>query len=256
MQRMWRRRKPRQLEPVDKWIYGILSVLAAVFWFGLFWAHTKVQDKIAFSDPTVIARYNFTSVLLFLPLWLCICGVLMYNLMWAISIRRSILGKQPPNPLPEKPKILPRKISIAVKITVLLLVGILCAFSFYGRECLHDDGSVTVYNTVNRQTVHYSTGEVDTILFGAHQPVRSYSFKGYAYVQLQMKDGRSYYFEAGRSGWNEEDWISALLDLKARFDPEQIILRDPDWVEWVVQRYDYEYTDEEMELLYRLFEIR
>lgn len=253
---MWRRRKPRQLEPVDKWIYGIIGVLANVFLVGLFFAFYIVQDKIAYADPTVIARYELPNLLFFFPLWFYIYGVVMYNFTWALSIRRPILGKQPPNPLPEKPKILPRKISIAVKITVPLLLGVLCAFSFYGRECLHDDGSVTVYNAVNRQTFYYSAEEVKTVQFGMYFS-HGVASKCNADVHLQMNDGRSYYFDFrhGRPGWNAEDWISALLDVKVRFDPEQVTFEDPDWVERVIQMYDVLYTDEEIDLIYRLFEI-
>jgi len=255
MQRMWRKKRVRKLETVDKWLYALILVLGFVLLLGSLFVFLTWTDRIAFTDPTVIAAAPHNSALLWVPLWFYLFCSFFFPWLLAFDDKRPILGKKSPYPIPARPRLLPKRTAILLKVAIFLLCCALVPFSIYGRDQLHADGSITVYDTSNRQTEVHAPEELEAARFGLYG--RKYSFDYHVQADLWLTNGQCYRFSSDdiQGDADELPWLSHMLDIKARIDPERITLEKT----YILERIAYQWGDrisaEEWDLLYQLFDV-
>jgi hypothetical protein len=207
-------------------IYVILSVL--FFWNG---AHTS--RKPIFGDPNVI--YGKESYQTVYPLF---------------SKERK---KQWIRPSAEKHR---RKMRI-LWLSGLLFCLFLACFSMFGRVSLMQNGDITIYNAVGRETELYSVRDVDELEIRAECIIRRGRRHGRRKnwricFEFTMTDGCDHEFNVGDFRSREEAF-EHMLKMKNLIESRKITITGVENLEKVID--DHNYTPEEIELLYELFEV-
>lgn len=267
-----------KLSAVDQLIYWSIFGVLCVLWFGLGFLPIVLGRRIAFADEMVIAYQEHASQLWMLVPWMTF--FLMTFLLWHTphEARQPIFGRKnfqygPPAwprvyPLfmKDKPKywVSPKqqqnkKTMAVVLVIVLLLSFIPLPWSFYGRDCLHSDGSIHRYNMFNVQTREYDTSEIESVQFEIyhHRKGTRYSSRWVwdVGVELVTESGKTYFFSNEEFRYGKDSdvlfWLPAMLQLQAQFPPSILSFSGTEYLEEVIGEYDL--TPREIGLLRQLF---
>ena len=238
------------LSRLDKGIYLLLSVLALGVAFSPLVASLLLADRVAFSDPTVIASASRGRAGLWLILSLLLSGIPLFTVLaYGMASRQPFFGRRDTlyghkggrvdvHPLlrkRDKPLKPAQKRAVAL-VAAMIAVGILApiplsVWSVYGRYDLHGDLSVTTRNGWNAETERAEVEEIETVTFS----IERYRGRRYSViprlavvVTLRMKDGRRYAFTPD---------AETLLYVKSQISPERIRYELEDSVENYVSRY-------------------
>ena len=222
------------LSRLDKGIYLLLAVLAFGIAFSPLIAALLLEERVAFSDPTVIGstrpgRFGLWVLLSMIVSGVPLASVLAYGLVTRQPFfgRKDVVygfrgGRKEIYPLfrkrenPLKPARKRERGLIAALVAVALLVPVLLSvLSVYGRVDLHGDLSVTVKNGFNAETKRMEAEEIETVTFsieryrGRRRVTNSLS----AHVILTMENGRKYSFTPD---------ADTMLYIKSRVSPSLI----------------------------------
>lgn len=235
-----------KLSVVDQLIYWSMFAVLCAAWFGLGFLPIVLGKRIAFADEMVTAYKEHASQLWMLVPWMTF--FLMTFLLWhdPYEKRQPIFGRKnfkygPPAwprvyPLfmKDKPKywVSPKqqknKRALAIFLVIVLLLSFIpLPWSLYGRDCLHTDGSIHIYNMFNVQTREYDTSEIESVRFEIylHSTGGRYSRRWIwdVGVELVTESGKTYFFGNEDFRYEKDSevlcWLPAMLQLKARFDP-------------------------------------
>lgn len=233
----------------DKGIYLLLAVLAFCIAFSPLIASLLLEERVAFSDPTVIGstrpgRFGLWVLLSMFVSGVPLASVLAYGLVTRQPFfgRKDVVygfrgGRKEIYPLfrkretPLKPVQKRERGLIAALVAVALLVPVLLSvLSVYGRVDLHEDLSVTVKNGFNAETKRMEAEEIETVTFsieryrGRKRVTNSLS----AHVILTMENGRKYSFTPD---------ADTMLYIKSRVSPSLIRYEMEGSVEEYIDRY-------------------
>lgn len=249
------RRPPLSLlDKILYWSAFFLSLPAALVPIFLF---EDLQLLIAFRDPTVIARADHASNFLAMPLLfyvemsICIYVIIALECKYAIFPSPRIqYGKDPWDknfyPLldrrrrsvlvnPEEQRL--RRKRLSVWCVGLLLCLFLVPFSFFGRDCLHEDNSIVSHNAVNRVSATYHEEDFSHLtLRTQYISKRGGGYWTYEMV-IEMHNGHSFVFsnrDFGEKGEaHKELSLAKMLEIKALFSPNAITCKGIDNVDKV-----------------------
>lgn len=262
---------------LDKLIYWLLFVILFGGIIALGFLPFYIRDRIAFSDPSVVAALGDGAVIVLLSF-----PVITIFLLWFIpwvswyEQRKPIFGlpnfkygppawpKEYPLFMKNKPFVWESQWSkqrhkrIVTVMLVLLLVSVIpFPLSLYGRDCLRQDGSIVQYNLFNAQTHEYAPGKVKEIRLGVHRRrSRGHHYRPHYYAQitLVLDNGQKYSFE-GRDFKNESEtdlfWLNTMAELKDCYSPENIYYEGTDKLDALAEHVNL--NPEQMQILYRLF---
>ncbi len=265
-----------KLSFVDNLIYLGIFGLMCVAWGLVAAMPTLLSDDIAFRDETVMAFHQRATSLWMLVPWMTF--FLMTFILWVIPYenRRPLFGRKdikygppytpkvyplfrkgnPPVWVSEKTK-RDRKTTALVLLAVFLIGFIPYPWAFYGRNCLHYDGSISQYSIFNNCVEAYPSGEVASMTFstyrydtgGKYSTHWNWSVK----VVMVTDSGEEYQFQAAhfRNEQGNQDWLQDMLALKRRFDPSIIAYGGTEDLNRVIA--DRGLSEGEVELLYALF---
>lgn len=277
---MARKKKPRKprmppLGTLDKWIYGIGLAVTGVGTMGFLILGTWLSEKNAYADPRVVAA-NCRIAGLLLSAW---CFVMFIALLNCVGRDRPFFGRKDISYGPPKyPEIYPlmmknapdtwRSPKVAAnrrinrKILLWLAVGTLvfALAMFHGgvnrRNVLFEDGSVAVYNGWNQETDHRERNETVEMRILTISQRRNKSRRVTWNVEIQIVyEERLFSFLAGDFRGDWERTLNTMLKLKADFSRRGIpvVIGGTERLEDVID--DRNLGPEEVELLYRLFEV-
>lgn len=237
------------LSRLDKGIYLLLAVLAFGIAFSPLIASLLLEERVAFSDPTVIGSTRPGRFGLWVLLSMFVSGVPLASVLACGLVTRQPFfgrkdvvygfrgGRKEIYPLfrkrenPLKPARKRERGLIAALVAVALLVPVLLSvLSVYGRVDLHEDLSVTVKNGFNAETKRMEAEEIETVTFsieryrGRRRVTNSLS----AHVILTMENGRKYSFTPD---------ADTMLYIKSRVSPSLIRYEMEGSVEEYIDRY-------------------
>ena len=267
-----RRIQAPSLSALDKGIYFCLivsSVVAGLFLYPAIIGHFR---RSVFQDTHILAQGNPGIVILgFIGMF--IGGGLALAFDWLRRKKQPIFGKAninygPPQWKPIYPLLskqfwnnlysnkrrlmflllcIPAFVFIVVSVTLLVLPV---------RECLYDDGSISVYNCFNEKTEEYSKSDV----IGIRIYTRTYYDRrgpddwGIE-IKISMNDGEDFFFSYRDFQTMDENIrgsITGMYQVKMSFDPSIITIDGKENVAYVA--LDMYLNQEEIELLYLLFD--
>ncbi len=242
----------------DKLTYWAILLLCFAAFVGIIWGTLWLQHNIAFADPEVVAyTENISTLWVIVPLFALMLGMFV---PWytAYEDRKPIWGpKEPPPYVSPKQKKM-RKYGVVFVLIVVLICLIPYPWSLFGRTCLRKDGSIVRYNMFNHRTAEYPSDEItDVCIKGALEPVGRYGSSriGSVYMVLTTNRGKEYIFTNSefRDDTGRDAWLTAMMKLKAQYPPERVHYKDTDYLDKVIE--DRSLTDEEIQLLYQLFDL-
>lgn len=258
---------------VDKLIYWFLMLLLCCIYFGMLIGDLILRDKIAFQDPTVVAKYDHASLLWLLVPWMTF--FLMTFVLWLLpyQARKPIFGlrsfKYGP---PAYPKVYPlfmknkpqvyvserkkkEKRGIALLLVVILLVSFIpLPWSLYGRTCLHSDGSIVRHNIFNRVTKEFSSGDIESVEIKAyHAKQGKHSRIWTVQMKFTAESGRSFSYSFRDFRGDSTETLSAMLRVKSCYHPSIITYSGAENVGLVIG--DRKLSPEAQAMLYELFNL-
>lgn len=267
-----------KLSVVDRLIYWSIFAVLCVLWISLGFLPFVMDNRIAFADEMVTAYNEHVSQLWMMVPWMTF--FLMTFLLWHIpyEARKPIFGRKnfkygPPAwprvyPLfmKDKPKywISPKqqknKRDLAIFLVILLLLSFIpLPWSFYGRDCLHTDGTIHRYNMFNVQTREYDTSEIASVRFTAYFDSSghrtSHRMVWEMGVELITENGQRFFYDT-RDFRKDNDaeilsWLPTMLQLKAQFDPAIVSCTGTQNLGNVMERFQM--NPQEKDLLRQLF---
>lgn len=260
---------------VDKLIYCVIFLILCMVYFGGIWGSMLLRDKIAFSDPTVMAAHERGSLL-----WLSVplmTVLLMTFIPWIqlYQARRPIFGRKdirygPPQWAKVYPLFMKNKPAVwvserekksrrrtAALLLVLLMVGFIpFPWTLYGRNCLRRDGSCVQYNSFDRLEKEFASEEISAVEIrtGRYSSGR-YTTRWGVQMRLTTDSGEEFLFEHHDFRGDTQDgtlcWLNGMLEAKACYDPQIIRFDGVEKLERVIA--DQQLDQEQIELLYQLF---
>ena len=260
-----KKRKNNNMPPLswlDKLIYYVGIILSVCAMFGCVAVVILMSERIAYSNPEVIAYSPKWIVFLCLPASMMF---LAYSFILGEQYKRKtpIFGQRdfrygPPlykekYPLfmKEKPHIrMTQRQKHSQTVTAIVLVSatiislFLYPFSFCGRNVLLSDGHMITYNAFNRETKAYDSANVVSIAFSTDSDRHS----KYITVTFRMDDNGTCSFS---SDLFRENWLNEMLTIKARYPQDMISFNES----FTLDSFAYyeNLSDEEIGLLYDLF---
>ena len=280
-QRKKRRNKlqPPPLSRLDIWIYNIAILISVVLTLLFFVFCFVIPEFIAFCDESVVLySVRWTQFLLLFPL---VVSLIIIEKVWGegLTEKRPIFGNKKINynsttqykkvkflfkkeknskPLTEfekKWKIF-SKTGLIIFCIVSLLFGV---GSLFGRNTLHNDGTVKTYSITNTVKSEYTIENIShvTIKSGTASAGR-YSTRPACYFDISTHNGKDFSFsmdEMRDTPFNTSETLNELLNLKECYESQGIDV-SIDGLEYVEELIEhYEMNDSEKEMLYELFEV-
>lgn len=275
-----KKRKTNKMPPlywVDKLIYWVLIAMLVVICAFVIFYPLFAAESLYFYEEEVVAFDRHASVLWILPTFFLFFMIIV-AVGSAYSTRRPIFGipnfRYGPSQYPRiyplfsqnKPQ---KKITSEQRKWIILSWGILIAIalsilatyplSFNGRDCLNQNGSITVHNALNNETKEYASGDIAEveIYFYRHTSGSSkirlrFLYRHYSVgIRLTTDDGQEYSFRARDfRGESMTEHLQQMLQIKGRFSTD-IITYDMVYADSFFA--DNDLTEEEKDLLYQLF---
>ncbi len=269
------RKKPQTppLSFLDKCIYGVGFLLVAVIFVFVFWLYVGFPRRFSMQDSFVIAADERATSLWFCPLGFYLVISLLVIVAVPCSMKKPIFGNSkitygPPHwesiyPLFGKQKRRRKPLPNEKKVTNTLFFGwliiffilfFLSFFGLFGRNTLMQNGDITVYSVFNQEKRNYSVMDISTleIQTGSYSTGRGFSTYWRTEYEFTMNDGRSYEF-ADSCFRSDRDAFENMIKMKTLVDNRKIIIKGVENLDKVID--DQNYTPEEIELLYELFEV-
>lgn len=267
-----RRAQTPSLSSLDKGIYYVsitVFLLSGAFFYPSIIGGYRKQ---LFQSDNVLAISGYESLLVFFGL--ALGGCLALSMYCLLQKKQPIFGKYnvtygPPQWKPVYPLFSKQFWRITAKnkkrmitacsaaLLIVLFVPILTLFCLQPRKCLHDDGSITVYNYLNENTATYKASDVEKIRIYT----RVFSRKGTdAYgieLEFTTNNGEHFWFAYNEFRAGSDDIrgsIAGALHVKSLFDPSAIIIEEHVDVRNVIDSMNL--NQQEIELLYDLLEIK
>lgn len=274
------RQQPPPLSTLDTCIYNIAMLTSVILTFLFFIFCFTFPEFISFHDESVVLySVRWTQFLLLFPL---IVSLIIIEEIWGkgFTEKRPIFGNKKINynsttqytnvqflfkkekhqkPLTEFEKKwkLFSKTSLIVFCIVSLLLGV---GSFFGRNTLHNNGTVKTYSIANTIKSEYKIEDISqvTIKSGTTSAGR-YAIRPACYLDISTHSGKEFSFcmdELRDTPFNASETINELLNLKAYYKSQgiDILIGELEYVEELIEYY--EMNDREKEMLYELFEIK
>lgn len=267
-----RRIQAPSLSSIDKGIYYVsitVFLLSGLFFYPAIIGNYRKQ---LFQSENVLAISGFEFLLVFLGLAL---GGGLASLMYCLLQKKQpILGKYnvtygPPQWKPVYPLFSKQFWRITVKnknrmitacltaLLIVLIVPILTLFCLQPRKCLHDDGSIAVYNYLNENTATYKASDVEKIRIYtrvfSHKRVDKYGIE----LEFTMNNGEQFWFAYNEFRAGSEDIrgsIAGAVYIKSLFDSTVITIEEHVDIQDVIDSMNL--NSQEIELLYDLLEIK
>ena len=247
---------------------GIFGIVA------LFWA-IMTAEQIAFADPSVIAAMNGpgSECFLFLP-FLCYVPVLItlgpYTKRLPVFGRSDIKYGPPAYPriypvfMKNKPqywvsqKEVKRKKRIRWIIAGLLIIAFsicipLYISSVYPRSVLHNNGSVSVYDTSNELVETYHSGEISYVELTTDSSAYRGNVSWFIDLNIHLENGKSFSYSMNCFRGSATQELEAILYAKEKLFGDRLIITGTEDLDMVI--IDRYHTAEEKQLVYKLFEI-
>ena len=139
-------------------------------------------------------------------------------------------------------------------LIIFFVFFFLSFFSLFGRNTLMQNGDITVYNVFNQEKRNYSVMDISMleIQTGSYSTGRGFSTHWRTEYEFTMNDGRSYEF-VDSCFRSDQDALENMIKMKTLVDRRKIIIKGVENLDKVID--DQDYTPEELELLYELFEV-
>ena len=262
---------------VDKLIYWFLMLLSMVLMLGWFAGTLLLRDQIAFRDEMVIAVDDH-----YIIVWALVPCMTFFIMAFALleqayQSRKPIFGvrnfqygppkwpKEYPLFMKNKPPVFiserkqkERKQQAVFLLAVLLISLIPYPRSLFGRDCLNGDGSIVQYNMFNGKAQEFSPGEIESVQIETHRITIGKRAKSRIWsvrMVFTTDSGKEYSFLARDFRYDSSAdipyWLTAMLQVKRRYDPGIITYSGEEYLEKVVS--DKNLTEAETQLLYELF---
>lgn len=260
------------LSALDKGIYYVSIVVFLLS--GAFFCPFIIGDyrKQLFQSGDALAISGFESWLVLLGLVLG--GGLALLMFCLLQKKQPIFGKNnitygPPQwksvyPLFSKQfwritvKNKKRVITVcSVALLIVLIVPILTLFCLQPRKCLHNDGSISVYNYLNENTATYKVSNVEKIRIYTRVFSRKGSDDYGIQLEFTMDNGERFWFAYNEFRAGSDDIhgsITGARHVKSLFDPDAIIIEEHVDIQNVIDSMNL--NQQEIELLYDLLEIK
>ena len=231
-----------------------------------------VQKAIAFSDSDVVARVDGPGNLFCYPL--CVWGVVFgVTVLACYRERRPVFGRKdiqygPPAyprvyPLLMKnkprrwvsPKAAARKKKGIIALTAILFgtfmfSAIVYPMSFSGRKVLLRDGSVAVYNSFDKEKVHYKPQDFDAVMVQTRYQHRKNGGAWVAEVVFEASDGAQIQYSIGSFEGDVLKSLQNMLTVRQRYGDRVMVGTNSNLEEIVFQ---YDMTAAERAILYQIF---
>lgn len=270
------KKKPKAppLSRLDKWIYKIGYVVIAFLSILLFISVFYLFERIALKDDFVMASSASAIPLMFpLVIYVILSALMFWNN--AHTSRKPIFrksdityGKEPWKdvyPLFSKERkkrvLRPGAEKHRRKLRILWLSGfLLClflaCFSLFSRVSLMQNGDIAVYNAVGKEVEMYSAKDISALEIRMESVIRrGRRFRrrqswqiGFAF---QMTNESCYVFAVGDFR-SREAAFEGMMKMKTLIDSRKITITGVENLEKIIDEHNY--TPEEIELLYELFE--
>lgn len=267
-----RRIQVPSLSPLDKGLYYALIAIFFVAGLFLFPAIIGSYRRSVFQNQSILAinSHGIFPVVTLGAILGCGSALLMY---WLLRRKQPIFGKAnitygPPQWKPVYPifskqfwhiAISNKKWLIAVcsaTLLIVLIVPVLTSLCLPPRQCLLDDGSIEIYNSLNENTATYNASDVESLRIYtrvfSHKGADDYGIE----MDLTMRDGERFWFSYHdfRAGSNDtRGSIAGMHHIKSCFDPSIVVLEEQVDIQTVIDSMDL--NQQEIELLYELFDI-
>lgn len=267
-----RRIQAPSLSALDKGIYYCLIACSIVAGLFLYPAIIGNFRRSVFEDTHMLAQGNPSIAILgFFGLFMS--GGLALAFDWLKRRKQPIFGKAnikygPPQWKPVYPLLSKQFWNNLYSNKKHLMIGALCILVFVfvivivtslglpSRECLYDDGSISVYNSFNEKTAEYSHSDVVGIrIYTRTYHDRRGSDDWGIEIKISMNDGEDFFFsymDFQTMDENIRGSITGMYQIKTSFDPSIITIDGKDNVAHVVR--DMNLNQQEIELLYLLFD--
>ena len=146
---------------------------------------------------------------------------------------------------------------LAAWIFFLLIILAVTCLTIAPRECLHDDGSVLIYNAFNENTAAYHPADIVQIkIFTREFHNRRGSDDWGVEMKITTQDGESFFFNYHsfqRTNTDIHGAIFGMLQIKSGFDPSRITLEGKENLEYVIR--DMNLNQQEADMLNLLFDV-
>lgn len=266
-----KKKKPKNLRPpltfLDKSIYVFCMVLSFMSLFAVFLFLMQVQESIAASREGTLAYRSGASTLFAWPLLFLPLSIFIF-LLCCMEEKKPIFGDKsiqygfPPYsadciPLfnrskyslyekPSRKRFL--KKAILVWCSVFLVTLCLVPFGLCGRTSLFRDHRIEKINIFNQTVETYTPQEYPHLTIEAHRHRRHWRYS----LTVEMEDGNTFSFSGVDFIADSEDvYLDTMLEIKALFDPEDIIVEGAENVDRIAD--DLELDAEQRKKLEALF---
>ena len=238
--------RPKKLNPI---LQGIVLILWVVLSFAPLVLFFLLGDRVALSDPEVIASWERASCLWSIPLiiyWSCSLLTLFLPLI-DTNTKHQYYERPCYGIAAAKRRRKIHALLWSIGFVVLVLLSLL---SLSGRECLTKDGKLQRYDMFNQLVDEYTADDVIGIQLktvknsGRHQ-------RGYTYSIKLCTENDEFYFKVGSFFLDEHSTLQALLAIRERYEPNVTIISAPEHLKRIVN--DRDLNEDETALLYELF---
>lgn len=236
-----KRRPPLSL--IDKCIYYLAIGVSYIGTLFLVFRLEDLQRSIAFIDTTVIAEDAHMSFLFVAPLclFLEISGLVFFAVQ--LSNKTPIFGNskvkygQPQWDSSCYPIFDKRRKSVRIKasdrrfrksilivwLVCFIIVSAIAPIGLFGRDCLHDDYSITVYNALNLTSDSGYSQEDYQYLTLRTRYISGYRIASrWIYeMEIEMSDGKKFTFDNGDFK-SCEKCLDAMTNIKRSFVSEDV----------------------------------
>ena len=146
---------------------------------------------------------------------------------------------------------------LAAWILFLLIILAVTCLTIAPRECLHDDGSVLIYNVFNENTAAYHPSDVVQVKISTREFYDRRSPDDWGIeIKITTQDSESFFFDYHsfqRTNPDIHGSISGMLQIKSCFDPSMISLEGKENLEYVIR--DMNLNQQEADMLNLLSDV-
>ena len=259
---------------VDKLIYYTAMAVVLLFAILTLVLYSHLRESIAYCDPDVIASMNGIGYAQFI--WMIFWFITAFVLICVpYGKKQPIFGKKgvkygPPAYLPVYPLFMKNKpykwvserevkrkkkaktiSALALILTFLFSCGMF-TLSLSGRAVLNNDGTITVYNAINKETEHYKKSDITSVSLETHKYYSRYS--NYWTIRYVMNtEDKKFEYAIGSFKGADQEQLQNMLYVKEELYPNLITISGSENLQKVFR--DQNLSAEEQKQVYELFEL-